>query len=102
MEIQPKDTLVSEDGFRRRDAGCDRDDHGPGALPKRQRGWRLPASLWFPKSLTLKLTAYLIVHAAHAAAMSAARSRSGLFLLRNLGDQAFGGQEQTGDGGRVL
>src|SRR5258706_15983182 len=44
----------------------------------------------------------LIVHAAHAAATMAAAGRSRFFLLRNLGDEAFGGQEQTGNRGRVL
>src|SRR2546425_1863999 len=33
---------------------------------------------------------------------AAVASRSFLFLLRNLGDEAFGGQQQTGDGGGVL
>src|SRR4051812_5253382 len=46
-------------------------------------------------------TIALIIHAAHARSMTAA-ARSWLFLLRNFGDQALGGQQQTGDGSRVL
>src|SRR5437667_5882737 len=34
--------------------------------------------------------------------MAAVAGRGFLFLLRNLGDEAFGGQQQTGDGSRVL
>src|SRR6266550_6684951 len=43
----------------------------------------------------------LVIHAAHAAARAVARRR-GLFLLRNLGDETFRGQEQACDGCGIL
>src|SRR5687768_7351731 len=42
----------------------------------------------------------LVIHAAHAAVTT--WSRSWLFLLRNLGDQAFGGEQKPRDGSGVL
>src|SRR5471032_1934955 len=46
----------------------------------------------------------LVVHAAHAthAAAVAATGRRGLFLLGQLGHDAFGREEQAADGSRVL
>src|SRR5712671_3662517 len=42
-----------------------------------------------------------VVHAFHAVA-AAVTGRSLFFLLRNLSDEAFGGQQQASDGGGVL
>ena len=63
---------------------------------KKGRGWRLarPArcSPVPPEVLKSLLVVHAAAHAAHAAAMSAAAGGS-LLLLRQLGDEAFGGQQ---------
>src|SRR2546423_4386786 len=64
---------------------------------KRKRGWLAPTSRCFPNQRIIGL----IVHAAHARAVTAA-ARSWFFLLRNFGDEAFGRQQQTCNRGRVL
>src|SRR6266540_150780 len=43
----------------------------------------------------------LVVHVAHAVTAAVA-GRSFFLLLRNLGDEAFGGEQQAGDRGRIL
>src|SRR5260370_11245124 len=75
------------------------------AVATKKRGWLAPASLdnpTAPKGQPRKLSGLsclgLVIHfSAHAAV--AAGHRTLLFLLRNLGDQALGGQEQAGNRG---
>src|ERR1043166_2934348 len=60
----------------------------------------MPASLCLLSVVAESGTVLVIHAAAHAA--RAVPGGSCLFLLRHLGDEAFGGQEQTGNRGRVL
>jgi len=77
---------------------------------KQKRGWncfqpRLGSSVYQagrpPRGRRITLIIHAAAHAAHAAAAMAA-ARCGLVLLGGIGDQALGGEQQTGDGRRVL
>jgi len=65
-----------------------------GAANKTRPGL-LPASCAFQF-----LPTDLVIHAAHSGGAVACRGR--LFLLRNLGDETFSREQQTGDGRRIL
>src|SRR6266498_4264670 len=70
----------------------------PPAPPYRTRGRRRADPARTTRFLSQRR---LVVHVAHAVTAAVA-GRSFFLLLRNLGDEAFGGEQQAGDRGRIL